>query len=205
MRRLTPQHAGNYRICSGSPAYPNLTVPQRKPWITAVRRHLRRRIKANDPLVLAMLRESASEWATFEATPFHHFGTQRPIGKAQALIAHLLKQGRTPLDILSVAIATILISEHGNIPRPPKLPYFRAIQVGLAVRWLIKPVFKYYDREDQRTGLIVTTKVNVSAPVRMRSRNACQRLEIIIRKHSSEFLSKYGGQIAHQVVSSISC
>lgn len=199
MRRPAPQHAGGYDIAHGSPAYPNLKATQRKPWITAVRRHLRKLIKAKDPMVISMLQDAHTEWSTFEPVPFHHFATLRPIGKAQALVAHLLQQGRTPFDILSVGIAAILISECGDIKRPPLLPYFRAVQVGLAVRHLLKPVFKHYDREDQQTGLIVTTKKNVSARLRMRSRYACQRLEAIIRKQAGEFLAKYGHQISLRI------
>jgi hypothetical protein len=190
------KRAGGYRISSGCAAYPNFTVPQRKPWIRVVSRLLEQRVKANDRAVITMLQNAHAEWLTFEPVPYHRLASLTPLGKAQALIAHVLRQGNYGvIDIVSSGVAAILMSESGQFPRPPKLPYFRAVQVGLAVRNLHKPEFKVYEREDSRTGQIISHKVNITLPLRVRSRYMCQRVEHILRKHVDPFILEHGPSI----------
>lgn len=147
-----------------------------------------------------MLQDIEAEIQTFEPTPFHRFGTLTPLEKSQMVFAHVLRQGRYGvLDMVAVGVSVVLICEHGDIKRPPKLPYFRAVQVGRAIRHLLKAEFKVYEREDGRTGEIIQTRVKLTTNIRMRSRNACQRVEAFIRKHADWFIQQYGPRLVAEV------
>ena len=194
MSPLRYRRALGYRTADGCPAWPNVTREQLKPWIKATRKLLRRRIKQKDPAVLQLLVDFRAEIETYERIPFHRFGRSRPIEKAQTLIAGIIDQGKyEAADIVARGVAAILISEHGDIQRPPKLPYFRAIQVARAIRPLLRVPARVYEQENTRTGEIRTVKVWPS--VRFRSRYACQYIEKAIRKYADWFIAEIGPEV----------
>lgn len=209
--------AGGYVIADGCKATPNLKYRERKPWLKAVRSFLKRKVKAGDAEVIRMLTDAESEWLTFEAKPFHHWPTLTPTQKVQMLLAHILRQGREPkptqsfvwghgwerrrittLDILAVGIAADLQVTYGNVPL--RSPYYRAVQIGRAVRHLLNPEVRTYEREDMRTGEIVKTRVRLTKPVRVRSRAFCQRLERNLKSHAAWFIERCGAGLAVKVL-----
>ena len=213
-RTRTLREAGGYRVADGCIAYPNTTWKQREPWIKAVRRFIRRKMRAKDDAVIQMLLDAECEWMTFDQRiPFHHWPSQTPTLKAQSLIGYIMKQRTVPkgpfslstrwqrrrfdvVDILAVGIGTILLVEYGGIPTPPKVAYFRSVQVGRALRRLLNPEFRTYSRDSLRyPGMIQTQRVCLTNKVRFRSRYACQRLEEIIRKQAGWFIERYGVEI----------
>jgi hypothetical protein len=192
------QHAGGYRVADGCLAYPNSTPAERQPWIEAVHQRLS---TATDWATYVMLHEATGRWSTFEPVAYHRIAQLNPRGKAEALVAHILRQGRfKPVDILAAGLGALLCVEYDpRLKRPPRIPYYRAVQVGVSVRRLHKLETKLYTRE---TALgVVEEKVVVSRYLsRVRSRYMCQRLEALVRKVGEDFLRREGPTIATQIL-----
>lgn len=199
-KRLKP--AGGYPIVDGCAEFPNVERRDLRSWRNAVRRFIVRKVKQGDAEVIAMIREAECEWLTFECQPFHHWTNCTPLGKAQTLIAWILRQGRekksgygwnrrrhTTLDILVNGIAADLWVTHG--PSKLKSPYYRAVQIGRAVRFLLLAEFREYE-QDHTNGLVTLSRIKITQKIRMRSRNACQRLETVIKRHAGWFLRGMG-------------
>lgn len=208
----TVHRAGGYRIAEGCRRYPNFRPGQRRPWFHAVKRLMKKKLKTGDQDTQLMLMDAASEFLTFEATPMHHHrGT--PLSKAQSLIANILKQGQAPvdpsqkawrrsryttLDILSAAMAADLMVYHLD-KTPLRTPYYRAVQIGKALRGLLRTEVKVYEQESMRfPGRVVKTVVKHRP--RLRSRYACQRLQQLTEKHYGPFMERYGAGIASKVL-----
>lgn len=204
--------AGGYRIAEGCRRYPNFRPGQRRPWYNSVRRFIKKKLKANDHETTVMLMDAASEFLTFEAKPLHHHrGT--PLSKAQSLIANILKQGREPvdpsqkgwrrsryttLDILSAAMAADLMVYHSD-QTPLRTRHYRAVQIGKAIRGLLRTEVKVYEQESMKLPGRVLKTVIRHRP-RLRSRYACQRLQQVTEKHYGPFMERYGAEIASKVL-----
>lgn len=211
-RKGAVHRAGGYRIAEGCRRYPNFRPGQRRPWITAVNRFIKKKLKAGDHDTRMMLMEAKCDFMTFEAKPmYHHRGT--PLAKAQSLIANILKQGREPVDpshkawrrsrygtvdILSAAMAAALMAYHSD-RTPLRTPHYRAVQIGKAIQGLLRQEIKIYEQESMRyPGRILKTVLRHKP--RLRSRYACQRLQQITEKHYGPFMDKYGAEIASKVL-----
>lgn len=208
----TVNRAGAYRIAEGCRRYPNFRPGHRRPWVNAVKRFIKKKLKAGDHDTQLMLMDAASEFLTFEARPMHHHrGT--PLSKAQSLIANILKQGRAPvdpsqkgwrrsryttLDILSAAIAADLMVYHSD-RTPLRTRHYRAVQIGKAIRGLLRTEVKVYEQESMRCpGHVLKTLIRHRP--RLRSRYACQRLQQLTEKHYGPFMERYGAGIASKVL-----
>ena len=214
--RLPLKHAGGFKICHGTAAWPRLTRHQFKPIFKVARKVL---LASKDPVILAQLEAASWEWAAFDSSvPFHHWPNLTPIQKSQALIAWILEQGQQPrtskcaswrqkrfkpTDVLAAAIAGDLYTTYGQ--HTLRTPYARAVNIGRSVWFLLHPVYREFE-QDNGHGLIRVKKVKLNRMVQIYSRTACQRIEqATTLEYGKEFLSKYGSQIAHQVMSSTYC
>lgn len=204
--------AGGYRIAEGCRRYPNIRPGQRRPWFNAVRRFITKKVKTGDHDTSVMLVDAESEFMTFEAKPMHHHrGT--PLSKAHSIVANILKQGREPvdpsqkawrrsryttMDILSAAMAADLMVYHWD-KAPLRTEHYRAVQIGKAIRGLLRTEVKVYEQESMRfSGRKVKTVIRHNP--RLRSRYACQRLQQVMEKHYGSFMERYGAEIASNVL-----
>lgn len=214
----TLRRAGGYRVCDGCRQFPNMRHGQRLPWIKASKKFIRAKLKAGDRATKLMLQEAEVDWMTFEAVPFHRYGQLTPLGKAQTIVAHILKRGKTPkradectnrrrrfdaLDILATALGADLMCQHSPLTpmQSPadswRRPFYRAVQIGRAVRYLTHIERKLYELENGQGE--VRPKI-VERKIVLRSRNACQRLQQVTEKHYGWFMAKYGAEIASKVL-----
>lgn len=204
--------AGGYRIAEGNRRYPNFRPGQRRPWFNAVKRFIKKKLKASDHETTVMVMDAETDFMTFEAKPMHHhIGTS--ISKAHSIIANILKQGREPitssqkawrrsryttLDLLSAAMAADLMVYHWD-KTTLRTPHYRAVQIGKAIRSLLRTEVKVYEQESMRfPGRVLKTVVKHRP--RLRSRYACQRLQQVTEKHYRPFMDKYGAKIASKVL-----
>ncbi|MBX3301582.1 MAG: hypothetical protein KF693_05140 [Nitrospira sp.] len=200
-KRLKP--AGGFQICDGGPGFKLVKRRTMQKWRKAVKEVMlnkRGRVRKHDPAIEQMLLDCATEWATYACPAYQSWPSLTPLQKQQALFAWILRQKRrTALDILVAGIAGDLYTTYG--PQPLKTPYARAVNVGRSVWFLLRAEFKDYTHDDGH-GSITVQRVCITKKVRLRSRNAAQRIERAIRKHAAWFIERYGYAIASELVPS---
>lgn len=203
-------HAGGYQIVQGCARYPNFKNSQRKPWIRATKAFLVRQLLAGDWDTCLLVRQAHQELGMLSARPMSNRGGT-PLERAQAIIGNIVKQGKapvipgsgtwkrrrfTPLDIVIAALATDIMYRHWE-GTPLRTPYYRAVQIGKAIHYLLRHEVRVYEVEDGHGGIRRTV---LKQRIGLSSRNVCQRLQQLTEKIYGEYMAKHGSSIASHVL-----
>jgi len=203
-------HAGGYKIVQGCARYPNFKAAQRKPWIRATRAFLVRRLLKADWDTYCLVRQAYQELGSLAARPMsNRRGT--PLERAQAIIGNIVAQGKrpvipgsgtwkrrrfTPLDIVVTALAVDIMYRHCE-GTPLRTPYYRAVQIGKAIHYLLRHEVKVYEVEDGHGGIRRTV---LKQRLGLSSRNVCQRLQQLTESIYGEYMAQHGSSIASSVL-----
>ncbi|MDK2744307.1 MAG: hypothetical protein NDI90_15475 [Nitrospira sp. BO4] len=208
--KLRLRRAGGFPICDGSKQYPALRRRWIKPWRKTVSKFIAERVKAGDESVMKMIQDLTCEIQTYEQRNFNEWANLTPLSKQQALFRWILDQAKwkkhyrfTAADILAAGIAGDVWTTYGPEPQL-RTPYARAANIGHSVRFLLATEWRDYER-DNGHGMVTLLRINLTKKVRMRSRNACQRIEAAIKKHAGWFIQKYGNEISQRIQRSQLC
>lgn len=204
------QRAGGYRITQGSPKARNFRTYQRRPWILATRRHIRKRLKAGCGQTRAMCDQATQDfgivgyppylWDTVRQSPGKH-GT--PLDRARDIIHWIIQQGKfSAVDILTVALATDIMVKHWDgMPLQSyteawRRPYFRSVQIGKAIHKMLRANVRTYEH-DNGHGSVRTEVVRYKKG--LTSRYVCQRLQGLCEAIYSDYKASYSREIASLV------
>lgn len=192
------RHAGGWRITDGG--YDFRLVKRRtiQKWRTTIKQFLLNQSTTRaDPRIQHMLDSAASEWATFEAPEYQAWASLTPLLKSQALFAWILRQqGRNAVDIIASGVAGDLYDTLK--PQSRHDSYARAVSVARPIWFLLRRDWRIYEH-DNGHGVITKKKVWINKNVRLRSRNACQRIEAAIRLHCDWFIKEYQAEIVKEL------
>ncbi|MDK2742109.1 MAG: hypothetical protein NDI90_04285 [Nitrospira sp. BO4] len=144
-----------------------------------------------------MIMDCAAEWETYACPEYQAWPSLTPLEKQQALFAWILRQkGRKALDILVAGIAGHL--HFVFTPQKRRDSYARAVTVGRSIWFLLRQEYRTYER-DSGHGSITLQHVCITKKVRLRSRNAAQRIEAAIRKQAGWFMEEYHGRLVEEL------
>ena len=211
-RATQRRRAGQYRIVNGCTRYRNFKAHQRRPWITMTKQFIMAKLKANDLETRLLVAEAEQQLGTLYARPMsNRRGT--PLERAQAIIGNIIKQGKAPvaqehstwkrmrataLDIVLTAMATDIMYRHWD-GTPLRTPYYRAVQIGKAIHFLLRDEVKVYEWED-RHGRMHQTEMRLK--IGLTSRYVCQRLQQITERIYGGYMMDHGHSIASLVLTS---
>lgn len=210
MDKTLQRRAGGYKILDGCKKYPNFKSKQRRPWIEATRVFMVKQLMLGDMDTFMLVRAAYQELGTLEARPMSNRGGT-PMQRAQAIIGNIAAQGRKPilstdtgrrrmrytaLSILIAALATDIMYRHWS-GTPLRSPYFRSVQVGKAIHYLLRADIKTYEHDNGHGEIrqeVVRLKLGLT------SRNVCQRLHQLTEALYGDFMEKHGHEIASKVL-----
>jgi hypothetical protein len=204
-RKPKLHHAGGFRITGGHPTLFPLIRRYRARYLRRlIKNHIKSLVKAGDAATIQMLSDFQSEILTYPRYEYASWTDLTPLEKQQALFTWIIAQAQrkqnhkySHLDILAAGLAGLVHNSH----RPEgqlRTPYARAVDCGRSIWFLLKPEFKEYEHEDGH-GNIRVERVEINRRVRLRSRNAAQRMEAAVMKYAGEFLEKYSQDISHEI------
>ncbi|MDK2745534.1 MAG: hypothetical protein NDI90_21740 [Nitrospira sp. BO4] len=192
------QRAGGFQICDGGPGFKLVKRRTMQKWRKAVKQVLLSARK-NDPAIEKMILDCATEWGTYSCPDYQSWSSLTPLEKQQALFAWILRQKqRSTVEILVAGIAGDLYTTYG--PQALKTPYARAVNIGRSVWFRLRQEYRTYEH-DSGHGSTRIKHICITRKVRIRSRNACQRIEVNLVKHGmKEFVKRYGDAIASRLL-----
>lgn len=153
--------------------------------------------------VATILTDAATTWSTYAVPAYNQWSSLTPLEKQQALFAWVLTQttktGRrhAPVDILASGIAGLLYWEHHVQPRHDD--YSRAVDCARPIWFLLRREWKTYER-DNGHGTVTRKHVWINKNIRLRSRNACQRIESEIKRVAGEWLQENRSVVVRELV-----
>lgn len=197
-QKKTLKPAGGFQICDGGPGFKHAKRRTIQKWRKTVRTVLlNKTVRKRDRAIEKMILECETEWATYACAEYQSWSSLTPLLKQQALFGWILRQKRRKaIDILASGIAGDLYTTYG--PQALKSPYARAVNVARFIYFLFR--FEYRDYiHDNGHGTTTTEHVCITKNVRLRSRNACQRIEAAIRKQAGWFMEEYHGRLVEEL------
>jgi len=196
-RKPPLRYAGGFRVTDGGYDFHLVRRRTIQKWRKAVKQVLLS-AKKKDPAIEKMILDCATEWATYACPGYQSWPSLTPLEKQQALFAWILRQKkRSALDILVAGIAGDLYSTY--CPQSRNDSYARAVNIGRSVWILLRPVYRTY-HHDSGHGTTRIEHICITKKIRMRSRNAAQRIERAIKKHAGGFIEEYGYAIASRLL-----
>lgn len=191
-RQNKPRRAGGWNIVDGGYDFHLVRRCTMQKWRTAVKKVLLTARK-KDPRIERMLVDAATEWSTYACPSYQSWASLTPLEKQHALFTWILKQKkRSALDILVAGIAGLL--HFTLIVQPRHDAYARAVSCARSVWFLLRKERRTYET-DSGQGTTRVQHVWINKRIRIRSRNAAQKIEAQIQRHAGWFIEAYSGQL----------
>ncbi len=199
-KRLRP--AGGFQISQGHPTqFPLIRRARARYLRRLIKQFILSKVKAKDKATIQMLSDFQAEILTYPRYDYASWTDLTPLEKQQALFSWIIDQASrmrghkySHLDVLVAGLAGLM---HNSLRPEHQLhtPYARAVDCGRSIWFLLKPEFKDYEHEDGH-GNTRVERVEINRRVRLRSRNAAQRMEACVMRYAGEFLEKYSQDFA---------
>lgn len=199
IQKSTLRPAGGFQITEGGPSFSLVKRRIMQKWRTVVKKVIlnKRAKKRRDLRVEHMLFACALEWNTYACPDYQAWPSLTPLEKQQALFAWILRQkGKSAVDIIASGIAGDLYNTLK--PQPRHDAYAHAVSVARPIWFLLRREWRTYEH-DNGHGVVTTKKVWINKKVRLRSRNACQRIEAAIRVHCNWFMREYHEKLVKEL------
>lgn len=195
-RKPPLRYAGGFRVTEGGYDFRLVRRRPMQKWRKAVKQVLVNARK-RDPAIEKMILDCAAEWSTYSCREYQSWPSLTPLEKQQALFAWILKQKkRSAVDIIASGVAGLLYFELN--PQKRHDDYARAVSIARPVWFLLRKEWRTYQHESGH-GSITVQRVWINERVKIRSRNAAQKIEAAIRKHAGWFMEEYHDRLVHEL------